>query len=125
MPAYRRTERINQLLKQEIATVVREEVRDPRACSATVTAVQASPELDHATVYVTTLGGDEERRLAVEGLTSAGSFIRGQLGRSLRLRRIPELHFEVDRKLEEAARVERLLRGLGSLQEGGGSGESA
>lgn len=110
MAQFKRTARINEQLRQEISLLIRSEVRDPRVGLATITAVEASPELDHARVYITTLGDDEEKEAAVEGLRSAASFIRTQLGRRLHMRRIPELHFQVDRKLENALRIESLLR---------------
>jgi ribosome-binding factor A len=110
MPKFKRTDRINEQLKQEIAVLVRDQVRDPRVGLATVTAVECSPELDHAKVYVTTLGSDDDRAAVIEGLRSASPFIRSQLGRRLHMRRIPELHFEYDRVLQEALRIERLLR---------------
>lgn len=107
---HKRTARINEQLRQEISLLIREEVRDPRVGLATITAVEASPELDHARVYVTSMGEDGQKEEAVEGLTSAAPFIRGQLGKRLHMRRIPELHFVVDRKLENAMRIEDLLR---------------
>ena len=110
MPQFRRTDRINEQLKQEITLLVRDEVRDPRVGVVTITAVQTSPELDHARVYFTALGTEEERGEALKGLRSAAPFLRGQLGKRLHMRRIPELHFEVDRVIEEATRIERLLR---------------
>jgi ribosome-binding factor A len=110
MARYRRTDRINEQLKQEIAILVRGEVRDPRVGLATITAVETSPELDHAKVFITTLGDEEEKEAALSGLRSAAPFIRGQLGRRLHMRRIPELHFHIDRVLEEATRIELLLR---------------
>jgi len=117
MPQFRRTERINEQLRQEIALLIRGEVRDPRVGLATITEVETSPELDHAKVYFTTLGDEEEKSQVQAGLRSASPFIRGQLGRRLHLRRIPELHFEIDRKLENALRIESLLRE--ALPEGG------
>jgi ribosome-binding factor A len=110
MPRYKRTERINEQLRQEISLLVRDEVRDPRVGMATVTAVETSPELDHAKVYVTVLGDEEHRAEVLQGLRSAAAFIRGQLGRRLHVRRVPELHFEIDRVVEEATRIESLLR---------------
>jgi ribosome-binding factor A len=110
MPRYRRTDRVNELLREEISLVMRSEVRDPRVGLATVTAVDTSPEMDHARVYVTALGDEEERAEVVTGLRSAASFIRGQLSKRLRMRRVPELHFEYDRVLDEATRIEQLLR---------------
>ena len=98
--------------------LVRDEVRDPRVGLATVTAVETSPELDHAKVYITTLSKDEERDEVVAGLRSAAPFIRSQLSKRLRMRRIPELHFQIDRVLDEALRIEALLRE--ALPEGSG-----
>ncbi len=110
MPRFRRTDRINEQLRQEISILVRDEVRDPRVGLVTITGVETSPELDHAKVYITVLGDDEEKEQALQGLRSAASFVRGQLGRRLRMRRIPELHFQIDRVLEEASRIDALLR---------------
>jgi ribosome-binding factor A len=110
MPKYRRTDRINELLREEIAVLVRDEVRDPRVGLVTITAVQTSPELDHAKVFVRMLGTEEEQEAALEGLHSAAPFVRTQLSRRLHMRRVPELHFQYDRMLDEAARIEQLLR---------------
>lgn len=110
MARYRRTDRLNEQLRQEISLVLRDEVRDPRTALVTITAVETSPELDHAKVYVTSLGDDEEKAEMVVGLRSAAPFIRSQLGKRLYMRRVPELHFEIDRVREEAARIESLLR---------------
>jgi ribosome-binding factor A len=110
MAQYRRTDRLNEQLRQEVSLLIRSEVRDPRVGLVTITEVETSPELDHARVYITALGDEEEKAAALAGLQSAAAFIRGQLGRRLHLRRIPELHFEIDRKLENALRIESLLR---------------
>ncbi|HEX6747175.1 MAG TPA: 30S ribosome-binding factor RbfA [Longimicrobium sp.] len=109
MAQYRRTDRLNEQLRQEITLLVRDEVRDPRVGLATITAVQTSPELDHAKVYFTALGEDDEREEVLAGLRSAAPFLRRELGKRMHIRRVPELHFEIDRVLEEAARIERLL----------------
>jgi ribosome-binding factor A len=110
MPRFQRTDRINEQLKQEISLIVRDEVRDPRVGLATITAVVTSPELDHARVYVTSLGDETEREEIIEGLRSAAAFVRKQLSGRLHMRRVPELHFEADRVLAEAMRIEELLR---------------
>lgn len=109
MAQYRRTDRLNEQLRQEITLLVRDEVRDPRVGLATITAVQTSPELDHAKVYFTTLGEEDERKEVLAGLRSAAAFLRRELGKRMHIRRVPELHFEIDRVLEEAQRIERLL----------------
>jgi ribosome-binding factor A len=108
---YRRTDRLNELLRQEISILLRTSVRDPSALGATITAVDTSPELDHAKVYVTTLSEDD-REEAVAGLRRAAAYLRRELGGRLHMRRVPELHFMVDRQLDEAVRIERLLRDM-------------
>ena len=110
MAQYRRTARINEQLKQEISLLIRDEVRDPRVGLATITDVETSPELDHARVYFTVMGDEDDKAGVLSGLRSAAAFMRGQLGKRLHIRRVPELHFEVDRKLENALRIESLLR---------------
>ncbi len=89
---------------------MRDEVRDPRVGLATITAVETSRELDHARVYITALGDEAEKEEILAGLRSAAPFIRSQLSRRLHIRRVPELHFQLDRVLEEASRIDALLR---------------
>jgi ribosome-binding factor A len=110
MSRFKRVERVNEQLRQEIALLIRAEVRDPRIGMVTVTEVKASPELDHARVYVTVLGDEQEQTESVAALQRAAPFLRGQLGRRLHMRRIPELHFQLDTVLEQATRIELLLR---------------
>ena len=110
MARYQRTDRINEQLRQEISILVRDAVRDPRVGLVTITAVETSPELDHAKVYVSVMGDDAEKEAAIQGLRSASPFIRTQLSKQLHMRRVPELHFQYDRVLAEASRIESLLR---------------
>jgi ribosome-binding factor A len=109
MAQFRRTDRLNEQLRQEIILLLRDAVRDPRVALATITAVQTSPELDHAKVYFTALGDADDREEVAAGLRSAAAFLRRELGKRLHIRRVPELHFAVDRVIEEAQRIERLL----------------
>jgi ribosome-binding factor A len=110
MARFKRTDRINEALREEVALLVRDEVRDPRVSMVTITAVQCSPELDHAKIYFTAMGDEAEREEILTGLNSAAAFLRRELGKRMHMRRIPELHFQIDRVLEEAHRIERLLR---------------
>ena len=79
------------------------------ACSVTHRFDPDRPELDHAKIYFTALGDDDERKEVQAGLRSAAPFVRRELGKRLHIRRVPELHFEIDRVHEEAQRIERLL----------------
>lgn len=109
MPDYRRTDRLNQLLREELSRLVRTELKDPRVRTVTVTGVETTPDLMHATVYVRTLDDEIPAEEAVAGLERASGYIRRELGKDLRLRRIPEFRFEVDRTLERVSRIEALL----------------
>lgn len=109
MREYSRTDRVNQLLLEEISRLIRREIKDPRVRRVTVTEVDTTPDLMHATVHVRTLGNEPPAEEAVVGLESAEGFIRRALGRELHLYRIPELRFEIDRTLEKVQRIESLL----------------
>jgi ribosome-binding factor A len=107
-----RTERIDELLRQEIGEILGREVGDPRIGFATVTDVETVPDLSHARVSVSVIGQPGEKRDALAALVRAMPFVRRQLGTRLRLRRIPELHVELDDTAERGTRVLQLLAEL-------------
>lgn len=106
----RRMERLDELLRQEIARLIAEEVKDPRVGFVTVMDARVSPDLRHARVYVSVLGDEEAKGRAVEGLQRAGGFLRARLGQLLEMKYLPELRFELDRSLERASRIEEILQ---------------
>ena len=108
-PRNRRLRRIDELLRQEIARLISEEVRDPRVGFTTVMDARVSPGLRHARVYVSVLGDDAEKEAAVEALRRARGFLRGRLGSIVEMRYLPELEFELDRSLERVSRIEEIL----------------
>ena len=120
---YRRTDRVEELLKEEIARVIREEVKDPRVGFATIMDVDVSPDLSHARVFVSVMGEEAEKVSTVDALRRGSGFIRARVGDELTLKRMPELHFEIDRTLERAARIEELLDRGGGDREGEDAGE--
>jgi ribosome-binding factor A len=107
-----RTERIGDLIRAELADLIRRELRDPRVALASVNRVEVSGDLGFATVLVSALGTDEQRRAAVEGLARARGFLRRELAHRLSLRTTPELRFELDRGAEHSQRISDLLDGL-------------
>jgi ribosome-binding factor A len=109
----RRTIRVDQLLKQEIARVL-SDLKDPRIGFATVMDVRTSPDLRHARVYVSVLGSEDEKQVALDALSGARGFIRSRMGQEITLKYLPELHFELDRTLEQVARIEELLEDRGA-----------
>ena len=108
----RRPEQVAETVRQVVADALVSEVRDPRVGFVTVTGVQVTNDLSHATVRVSIMGEDAEKTRALEGLTSAAGFLRTRLTRSLRARIVPEIHFELDRGLEHSTRINSLLAEL-------------
>ncbi len=106
---YSRKQRVKQLLREEISRLLQREVKDARVGMVTVTDVEVSADLKHATVYVQASGDEDRKAEVIAGLSSAAGFIRSRLGRELRIRRAPELRFVIDRAQEYAARIHELL----------------
>lgn len=107
-----RTERVDELLRQEIGEILARGVKDPRVGFATVTEVETSPDLRHARVWVSVIGSNPERAATLAALEGAMGFVRRELGGRLRLRRIPELHVALDDSAERGTRVLRILEEL-------------
>lgn len=112
-----RPERVGELIRHAVAEFLTENIRDPRVGFVTVTGVDVSADLSHATVRVSVMGTEEEKTRSLEGLTSAARFLRARLARELRLRTSPELHFRLDRGIEHAQRIEQVLKELKDLKE--------
>ena len=107
-----RSQRLAAVIKESIADALTRSVKDPRVGFVTVTGIVVSPDGGHAAVSVSVMGSDEEKQRALEGLESAKGFLRGLLARTLDLRTAPELDFQLDRGLEHAAHINRLLADL-------------
>src|SRR6476661_1442094 len=100
---------VDETLRQVITDGLTREVRDPRVGFVTITGVLVTNDLSHARVMVSVPGEETEKARALEGLQSAAGFLRSRAARALTTRTVPELHFELDRGLEHAARINELL----------------
>ncbi|MCU0635897.1 MAG: 30S ribosome-binding factor RbfA [Gemmatimonadaceae bacterium] len=106
----RRPDRVAEAVREQVAQFLADGVKDPRVRGlVTVTGVEVTRDLRHANVFVSVMGTDEERKETLVGLGSVASHLRSQLGKTLRLRSAPELHFKYDESLTRAARIEELL----------------
>jgi ribosome-binding factor A len=106
----RRIDRIEEQLRIEISEILERESADPRVHFVTITGTKVSPDLRHARIFVSVLGGIEDRKRALQGLRAASSFVRRSLGKRLHhLKRIPELQFDYDESIEKGLRIEELL----------------
>ncbi|HYM90632.1 MAG TPA: 30S ribosome-binding factor RbfA [bacterium] len=105
-----RLARLRELFKEEVSTILQREMKDPRIGFVSITDVEVSADLRHAKIFVSILGDADAKAKTMGALGNAQGFIRKELGRRIRLRRIPELHFRLDESIERGARVQRLLR---------------
>jgi ribosome-binding factor A len=106
----RRTQRVSEAVKEELSEIIGFETSDPRLLSVTVTDVHVSPDSRHARVLVTVRGDEQERKQALRALDHAAHYLRHELASRLSLRRVPELHFEIDRLEGAEDRIEVLLK---------------
>jgi ribosome-binding factor A len=104
-------EKVQKLARQVLGEAIHE-LKDPRIGFTTVTSVRITPDLRQARILVSVLGTPEEQEETMKGLTSATPHLRGELGRQVRMKYLPELHFELDHQTEEAEHIEELLRKL-------------
>ena len=107
-----RPERVAEQIRQAVAAFLTSDVRDPRIGFVTVTGVEVTADLSHATISVSVMAHEEEKARSLEGLASAARYLRTELSRQLRLRTSPELHFRLDRGIEHAQRIDRVLKEL-------------
>lgn len=106
---YERSRRIAGQLQRELSELICRQVKDPRVHLVTVTNVEVSRDLSHAKVLISVLGAEGPQPEVVDALNHAAGFLRHALGRMLKLRIIPELHFHYDDTLDRAARLDALI----------------
>jgi ribosome-binding factor A len=121
MKERRRPRQVGDLVRTELARLLREELRDPQIGFATITSVDMSPDLRSARVHVSVFGTQEEFETSVAALNRAAGHLRGIVGRNCSLRVAPEIRFVEDHSIEKGARIEELLK---SIRPAPGDGEN-
>jgi ribosome-binding factor A len=104
-----RMRRVNEAVREVLSAHITEDLKDPRIGFVTVTAVETSPDLRHARVYVSVLGDDAERAEALTGLQSSAGFLQSKLGAELTMKRTPTLQFLYDESIDHGMRINELL----------------
>lgn len=104
-----RMRRVNEAVREVISSHIAGDLKDPRIGFVTVTAVDTSPDLRHARVFVSVLGAEAEREATLEGLTAAHSRLQAQIAGELRLKRTPKLQFVYDESIERGMRISQLI----------------
>jgi ribosome-binding factor A len=104
-----RMRRVNEAIREVVSAHISEDLSDPRIGFVTVTAVDTSPDLRHARVYVTVLGDEHARSAALDGLGSSRGFLQAQVGSELTMKRTPTLEFRYDESTDRGIRLSQLI----------------
>jgi len=104
-----RSRRIAEQIKRELAMLVQSGLKDPRLSLLNISAVEVSSDYAHAKVWFSTLNPDPDQEKLAEVLNFSGSFLRRQLGKALRLRIVPQLHFQYDNSIANGTHMSSLI----------------
>lgn len=104
--------RMNDRIQQILSHLLLREISDPRLQDITVTDVELDPELMYAKVFISAMGDESREAEVMKALRRAGGFLRREVGKRIRLRHTPELHFHWDHTLERANRINQLIASL-------------
>ncbi len=108
MHRYKRSIRVADLIRQEVADIIQYRLKDPRVGFVTVTDVTVSDDLKHCSIYISILD-KEACDETMKALNSSSGFVRSELGKRVRLRYTPQLVFRLDEVVEQGAKIDRLL----------------
>jgi ribosome-binding factor A len=105
-----RQARVGERIKRDLSEILQREMRDPRLAMVTVTDVEVTRDMSIAKVFVSCIGSAEEQKSALTALQGAAGFLRGQLGRLLEMRTVPQLLFRQDTGIERGMHIHELLQ---------------
>jgi ribosome-binding factor A len=117
MLPYKRSQRVSDLIREEVADIVMYKLKDPRIGFVTVTGAEMTADLKLARVFVSVLK-EEERDVTLEVLNSSRSFIRSALSKRLKMKFIPEIEFRLDTSIEYGIKIDKLLKEIKEHDEG-------
>ncbi len=103
-----RTKRVAELIRQEVSNIIRDSVHDPKVKDVVITSVKVSVDLDVARIYWTTYNNDAVNGIQA-GLERSAGFIRKEILKSVRMKKVPKLEFVIDDSRQEADRIDNLL----------------
>ncbi|WP_281887562.1 30S ribosome-binding factor RbfA [Paenibacillus sp. YYML68] len=104
-----RVGRVGEQIKKEISQIIQSELKDPRIGFITVTGVDVTNDFSQAKVFLSVLGSDEQREETLKALGRSRGFIRAELGKRIRMRKVPEILFKFDVSIDYGSKIEKLL----------------
>jgi ribosome-binding factor A len=115
---YKRSEKVAEAIHEMVSGLIVKGLKDPRIGFVTITGVKVTDDLHLATIYFTVIGSDDEKNATEKGLNSARGFIRKEMGKTLRMRYIPDLMFKYDESVAYGSHIETLLKEITVKDEG-------
>jgi ribosome-binding factor A len=116
MHPYKRSARVGDLIREEVADIIMHKLKDPRLGFITVTGAQVTTDLRHARVYVS-IYEETKQKESLKILNSSARFIRNELGKRLKMKFIPDLAFKLDESIQYGAKIDRILEDIKPLTE--------
>lgn len=113
MHPYKRSVRVKDLIREEVADIIMHKLKDPRLGFITVTEAWTSDDLRHARVYVSVLE-ETKKDESLKILISSARFIRSELSKRLKMKFIPDLSFKFDKSIEYGKKIDRILNEIKS-----------
>ena len=114
MPTIRQA-RVGEMIKRDLSEILQKSMRDERVALVTINSVEIARDFSVAKVFVSSMGDDRDKALALKALQGASGFLRGQLGAMLELRVVPTLQFRYDTGVDKGVRMFELLKEEGQF----------
>ena len=116
MPLPKRKEQLEKSLIREINNIIYRKINDPRIKFVTITRVKVSSDLKYTDIFVTIFNDRKQQKKALEGLKNATKFIRGELGKDLKIRYVPDIKFIIDKDLEQQYKLLKIITEINDQQ---------
>jgi len=117
MLPYKRSDRVGDLIREEVADIIMYKLKDPRIGFVTVTGADLTPDLKSARIFVSILK-EEDREQTLEILNASKNFIRSALRKRLKMKIIPTVEFRLDTSIEYGFKIDKLLKEIKNSDEG-------
>ena len=116
MPLTKRSEHLEKSLLRVINNIIYRKINDPRIKFVTITRAKVSSDLKYADIFVTIFNDKKQQRKALEGLKNATKFIRGELGKDLKIRYVPNIKFIIDKELKQQYKLLKIITEINEPQ---------
>ena len=116
MSLTKRSEHLEKSLLREINNIIYRKINDPRIKFVTITRIKVSSDLKYADIFVTIFNDEEQQKKALKGLKNATKFIRGELGKDLKLRYVPNIKFVIDKGLKHQYKLLKIISEVNDQQ---------